>query len=429
MTPEQLAFDRRHLWHPYGSVLAPTPVWPVVGASGSGFTLADGTRMLDAVSSWWCMAHGHNHPQIVAAIREQSERLCQVMFAGLTHEPAVELARLLLSQAPAGLEQVFYVDSGSVSVECAAKLAVQYQAARGCPRRTRLAALRGGYHGDTTGAMALSDPEGMHTAYAPLLPRHFFAPRPPVPFAGPWEEAAFAGMAELLERHGDEIAAVIVEPVFQGANAMWFYHPEYLRVLRRACDHYGILLIFDEVATGFGRLGRFFAADFCGVAPDIMCVGKALTGGALPLAAVLVSQATAAAVCAVPPGNFMHGPTFMANPLACAAGCASLRLFASYDWQGNVARIESELSQGLRPLQELPGVRAVRVLGAVGVVELARRPDPALVRQVCHARGVWLRPFGPYLYAMPPLITTPAEIERICAVMAELASRCGGGRG
>lgn len=425
MTSEQLEFDRCHLWHPYGSVVTPTSVWPVVAASGSRFQLADGTALIDAVSSWWCMAHGHNHPHITAAIRAQSEQLCQVMFAGLTHAPAVKLARLLLRRAPTGLDKVFYVDSGSVSVECAAKLAVQYQTARGHSGRFRLAALRGGYHGDTTGAMALSDPDGMHTAYAPLLQQHFFAPRPPIAFDAAWDAAGFAGMAELLQQHHEEIAAVIVEPVFQGANAMYFYHPEYLRSLRQACDHYGILLIFDEIATGFGRIGRFFAAEYSGVSPDIMCVGKALTGGALPLAAVLVNGETAETVCAVPPGCFMHGPTFMANPLACAAGCASLQLFDSSDWQGAVQRIEVELRQGLEPLREISAVRAVRVLGAVGVVELSERPDPDEVRRICHASGVWLRPFGPYLYTMPPFITTSEEIAQICLTLRKIALRVG----
>lgn len=424
-TAQLLAFDRAHLWHPYASTTNPPPVNPVVSARGTRITLADGTELIDALSSWWCMCHGHNHPRIVEAINAQLEKFAQVMFAGFTHEPAVRLAQLLLESTPAGMEQVFFADSGSVAVECAAKMAIQYQLAAGRPSRQVLASVRGGYHGDTAGAMALSDPDGMHQMFRGILARHHFAPQPVTPFGGNWDSGDFQPMEELLDRYSDEIAAVILEPVFQGANAMRFYHPQYLRELRRACDERGILLIFDEVATGFGRLGKFFAAEFAGVSPDIMCVGKGLTGGAITLAAVAATGKVAETISSGAPGKFMHGPTFMANPLACAAGCASLELFREYNWQGRVRAIESQLKRELTALRNLPNVRDTRVLGAVGVVELARTPEPEAVQRVVRETGVWLRPFGPWLYTMPPFITEPEEITRIVQAMAKAAAlRC-----
>lgn len=421
-TAQLLAFDRAHLWHPYASTTNPPPVNPVVSARGTHIKLADGSELIDALSSWWCVCHGHNHPRIVEAIDAQLEKFAQVMFAGFTHEPAVRLAQLLLESTPAGMEQVFFADSGSVAVECAAKMAVQYQLAAGRASRQVLATVRGGYHGDTAGAMALSDPDGMHQMFRGILARHYFAPQPVTPFGGNWDPADFRPMEELLDRHGDEIAAVILEPVFQGANAMRFYHPQYLRELRRACDERGILLIFDEVATGFGRLGKFFAAEFAGVSPDIMCVGKGLTGGAITLAAVVATGKVAGTISSGSPGKFMHGPTFMANPLACAAGCASLELFREYNWQGRVRAIESLLKRELSTLRNISNVKEIRVLGAVGVVELARTPDPEAIQRVVRETGVWLRPFGPWLYTMPPFVTPPEEIMRIVQAMAKAAA-------
>lgn len=421
-TAQLLAFDRAHLWHPYASTTNPPPVNPVVSARGTHIKLADGSELIDALSSWWCGCHGHNHPRIVEAIDAQLEKFAQVMFAGFTHEPAVRLAQLLLESTPAGMEQVFFADSGSVAVECAAKMAVQYQLAAGRASRQVLATVRGGYHGDTAGAMALSDPDGMHQMFRGILARHYFAPQPVTPFGGNWDPADFRPMEELLDRHGDEIAAVILEPVFQGANAMRFYHPQYLRELRRACDERGILLIFDEVATGFGRLGKFFAAEFAGVSPDIMCVGKGLTGGAITLAAVVATGKVAGTISSGSPGKFMHGPTFMANPLACAAGCASLELFREYNWQGRVRAIESLLKRELSTLRNISNVKEIRVLGAVGVVELARTPDPEAIQRVVRETGVWLRPFGPWLYTMPPFVTPPEEIMRIVQAMAKAAA-------
>jgi len=417
---ELLAFDRKHLWHPYASISAPPPVNLAVAAKGTRIRLDDGLELIDGISSWWCMAHGHNHPAIMAAIREQTEKVAQVMFAGFTHEPAIELAAELVKHTPAGVDRVFYADSGSVAVECAAKMAIQYQYAAGRPERRRLAALRGGYHGDTAGAMALCDPEGMHKVFGDYLREHVFLPQPRIPFDGEWDDAEFAPMLELLDRHCHELAGLFIEPVFQGGNAMRFYHPMYLKRLREACTERGILLILDEIATGFGRIGRYFAGEYAGITPDIMCVGKGLTGGAITLAAAVASGHVAETISDTPPGKFMHGPTFMANPLACAAGVASLRLFESYDWKAKVDAIETQLKRELEPYRNHSNVTDVRVLGAIGVVELKTPPTPERVQQLVRETGVWLRPFGPWLYAMPSFVTPPEEITAITRAMGRM---------
>lgn len=422
MSPEEkLAVDRQHVWHPYASVVTPPPVNLAVAARGTQIRLVDGTELIDAVSSWWCVAHGHNHPDIVSAIKTQAERMTHVMFAGFTHDPAIELAQALVKQLPAGLEKIFFADSGSIAVECAAKMAVQYQVARGHVKRCRLAALKGGYHGDTLGAMALSDPNGMHTLFKGMLPLHFFAEQPKIRFGEAWDDSDFESMRLLLEQQGDQIAAVIVEPIFQGGNAMWFYHPQYLRKLRKACDAQGILLIFDEIATGFGRTGKRFALEHAGVVPDIMTVGKILTGGSISLAAAITTQHVAETLCGGPAGAFMHGPTYMANPIACAAGCAALRVMETYDWQAAVLRIEQELKDQLAPCRDCANVKDVRVLGAIGVLELHEMPSPERVQSVVRETGVWLRPFDRFVYTMPPFVTTAAEITRITQAMRRLA--------
>lgn len=415
-----LELDRKNVWHPYASMTQPPPVRLAVSASGTRIVLADGSSLIDALSSWWCVAHGHNHPAIMDAVRRQSEKLSQVMFAGFTHEPAIRLAETLKRLSPGHLGNVFFADSGSVAVECAMKLAIQYQFAAGKPKRTRLAALAGGYHGDTTGAMSLSDPDGMHAMFRNILPRHVFLPKPAIPFGGSWDDAAFEPYEKLLDEHADELAAVIAEPVFQGANAMNFYHPEYLKKLRRACTERGILLILDEIATCFGRTGRLFAANYADVAPDILCVGKALTGGAITLSAVLSSDAVAQTVSDTPPGKFMHGPTFMANPLACAAANASLALFESGYWKTETPRIERTLQLELEPYRAHENVKDVRVLGAVGVIEVKNLPAPERVSEIVRETGVWLRPFGNWIYTMPPLVTPDAELRRIAAAMGRL---------
>ena len=417
-----LDYDRTHIWHPYASLGNPPPVQFAKAASGVAIELADGRKLVDAVSSWWCVAHGHNHPAIVEAIRRQSERLCHVMFGGFTHDPAIELAEKLAAFAPTGLDRVFFADSGSISVEVAAKMAVQYQNALGHPERNKLVALKGGYHGDTSLCMALSDPDGMHTLFRGIMTKHFFAEKPTIPTWGTWNSVDVESLRQVVDAHGDEIAAVICEPIFQAANAMNFYHAEYLREMRRICDERGILLIFDEIAAGCYRTGPRWAHSRADVTPDIMTVGKALTGGHLTLAATLASRKVADAISAGSPSAFMHGPTYMANPLACAAACASLELFAQSDYAAKVARIERQFRDGLEPVRGKPNVRDVRVLGAAGVVEVGRLPATADIARVIRAHGVWLRPFCNFIYAMPPLVSDEGTIDRIVGALTDLAS-------
>ena len=419
MTP--LQFDAKHIWHPYAA-LGKAEVLHAKSASGLEIELADGSRLVDAVSSWWCVAHGHNHPAMVEAVRRQSEKMCHVMFGGFTHDPAVELAEKLAGIAPPGLDRVFFADSGSISVEVAAKMAVQYQNALGRPERNRLVALKGGYHGDTSLCMAISDPDGMHTLFKGIMTRHFFADKPSVPLGGEWEASAADSLERVFEEHGGEIAALVCEPVFQAANAMNFYHPEYLRRMRELCDRHGALLVFDEIAAGFHRTGPLWAHSRAGIEPDIMTVGKALTGGHMTLAATLASAKVADAISNGRPSAFMHGPTYMANPLACAAACASLDLFAAGGYEANVKRIERIFAARLEPLRALPNVRDVRVAGAAGVVEVERLPARSDIMRVVRGHGIWLRPFANFIYAMPPLVTDEGTAERICAAMADLAS-------
>ena len=407
-----LAFDRAHIWHPYASVANPPPVRFVKEAHGVNLVLHDGSTLVDAVSSWWCVAHGHSHPHIVEAMRRQAERLSHVMFGGLTHEPAIALAERLVQLTPPGLDRVFFADSGSISVEVAAKMAVQYQHARGFPRKGKLVALLGGYHGDTCCAMALSDPDGMHSLFRSIMPQHSFA-----------DPLDFSSLARVVEEHEDEIAGVICEPYFQAANAMRFYSPDYLRKMRALCDEKGLLLIFDEIAAGFHRTGPRWAHARACVSPDILCVGKALTGGHVTLAATVASARVAETISSGSPGAFMHGPTYMANPIACAAGLASLDLFAQSDYVAAVARIEGELQEGLAPCRAMPNVADVRVSGAVGIVEVKTAlPAQADIDRVITRHGVWLRPFSRYIYTMPPLVSDTAANGRITAAMRELAS-------
>jgi adenosylmethionine-8-amino-7-oxononanoate aminotransferase len=422
---ELLALDAERVWHPYGALPAAMPSLPVVSAQGVRLRLADGRELIDGMSSWWCAIHGYGHPALDAAVREQLDRMAHVMFGGLTHEPAVRLAQRLTELAPGGLERVFFADSGSVSVEVAIKLAMQYQRARGESGRTRLMAVRGGYHGDTTGAMAVCDPVGgMHAMFAGVLAQHVFAARPPDGFGAPLEEAWAEEVRALAARHAGELAAVIAEPVVQGAGGMRFHSPACVRLLREVCDEHGMLLILDEIATGFGRSGELFACDHAGVVPDVMCVGKALTGGYMTLAATLCSGAVAATVSGGEGGGLMHGPTFMANPLACAVALASLELLADESWRGRVAGIEAGLREGLAPARELAGVRDVRVLGAIGVIELEQPVDVAAATAAAVERGVWLRPFRELVYAMPPYVTTGEDLAAVtCAMVA--AARAG----
>jgi len=406
---------------------AAAPALVVESAQGIHLTLADGRRVIDAMSSWWCACHGHRHPHIQAAVAEQLERMPHVMFGGLTHEPAVRLAERLVAMTPDGLEHVFFADSGSVSVEVAIKMALQAaRARRAGAAPTRLLALRGGYHGDTLGAMSLCDPVGgMHHLFAGALPQHRFAERPPPGFGAQVDPAWVAGVQTLLDRHAPELAAVIVEPVVQGAGGMWFWSAAYLPVLRELCDRYGVLLVFDEIATGFGRTGELFAADHVGVTPDIMCVGKALTGGTMTLAAALCTPAVARAIGDGEGGALMHGPTFMANPLACAAALASTDLMLDGSWRGRVAGIERGLRDGLEDARGTEGVADVRVLGAIGVVQLDGPVDVPAATAAALAEGVWLRPFRDLVYTMPPFTCGPEAVATITrAVVA--AARAGG---
>ncbi len=420
-----LALDREHVWHPYGALPAALPALPVASAQGVRLRLADGRELIDGMSSWWCAVHGYRHPALDKAIREQLERMAHVMFGGLTHEPAVQLARRLVEISPAGLERVFFADSGSVAVEVAIKMALQYQRAAGRPGRRRLLTVRGGYHGDTFGAMAVCDPVGgMHSLFTGTLPEHLFADRPPDGFDAPCDERweRWAGQVRALaERHGEELAAVIVEPVVQGAGGMRFHSPRCVSLLREVCDEHGLLLIADEIATGFGRTGTLFACEHAGVSPDVMCVGKALTGGYMTLAATLCTPAVAATISAGEGGGLMHGPTFMANPLACAVALASLDLLASGEWREQVARIERALGEALQPARELPGVADVRVLGAIGVVQLDRDVDVAAATAAAVARGVWLRPFRDLIYMMPPYVIRDDDLAVLGAAVCAAA--------
>ncbi len=413
-----LAFEGTHVWHPYAPLQGAHPPIPVRSAHGVILTLEDGRELIDGMSSWWAAIHGYNHPVLNAAARAQLEAMAHVMFGGLTHRPAAELAARLVEITPAPLQSVFFCDSGSVSVEVAIKLAIQYWHARRRPGKQRLLSVRSGYHGDTTGAMAVCDPEtGMHHLFTSILPQHLFAPAPTCRCDAEWNDADIAPFRELIERHRGELAAVILEPIVQGAGGMRVYAAEYLRRVRALCDECEVLLILDEIATGFGRTGTLFACEQAGIAPDIMCLGKALTGGYLTLAAVLTTTEVSSTLSKNPPGAFMHGPTFMANPLACAVASASIDLLLASPWQERVAAIEAACRRHLEECRQWPGVADVRVKGAIGVIEMQRPVNlPALTARFVE-RGIWLRPFGRLVYLMPPYLIGGDDLEQLLDAM------------
>ena len=412
-----LRFDREHVWHPYAPALGAMQAREAVDTKGGRIVLRGGESLVDGMASWWCAVHGYRHPDLMRALHRQAGRMPHVMFGGLTHEPAVELARKLLDMTPPGLDRVFFSDSGSVAVEVAIKMAVQYQRAMGRPERSRLLTVRGGYHGDTFGAMSVCDPEnGMHADFGGILPRQLFASRPSCRFGTEYDPASAESFETLLERRAGEVAAVILEPVLQGAGGMWMYHPEFLRRAAELCRVHGCLLILDEIATGFGRTGRLFACEWAGVRPDILCLGKALTGGVMSMAATLATKEVAEGISRWG-GVLMHGPTFMGNPLACAVAGASLDLLAGGGWKSDVARIERAFRHGLESCRDVPGIADARVLGAVGVLETERPVNVEKLQDYFVRRGIWLRPFGRLIYAMPPYVISDADLDLLVRAM------------
>ncbi|ELA9081841.1 adenosylmethionine--8-amino-7-oxononanoate transaminase [Vibrio alginolyticus] len=408
-----LAFDRQHIWHPYTSTLTPLTCYPVASANGVHIKLEDGTELVDGMSSWWSTIHGYNHPHLNQAAHQQIDKVSHVMFGGITHQPAISLCKKLLSLAPSNLEHVFLADSGSVAVEVSLKMALQYWHAKG-ERRPKFLTLRHGYHGDTFAAMSVTDPDNsMHSLYKGFLPEHIFAESPTCGYWDEWKPEDLTDFEHKIETQHQELAAVILEPIVQGAGGMRIYHPEFLKGVRRLCDKYGLLLIADEIATGFGRTGKLFACEHADIQPDILCVGKALTGGYMTLSATLASKHVADTVCGGDAGCFMHGPTFMGNPLACAVATASLELIEQGDWKQQTQQIETLFSELLPKLEEHELVKNTRWLGAIGVVETLRPVNMETIQALFVEHGVWIRPFGKLIYMMPPFISKPEDIEKL----------------
>ena len=413
--------DQNHIWHPYSAMDSDLPVYEVESAKGVRLKLKDGRELIDGMSSWWCMIHGYNHPQMNAALEQQIKKVSHVMFGGLTHEPAIELTKKIIEITPEKLQKVFYSDSGSVAVEVAMKMAIQYWHAKNQSEKQRFVSLRSAYHGDTFAAMSVSDPEtGMHRLFKDIIPHQIFIQQPVSRFEESCNKDELNELEQLLKNHADEIAALIVEPIVQGAGGMWFYSPDYLKKAKVLCDKFNVLLIFDEIATGFGRTGKLFACEHADISPDIMCIGKALTGGYLSLAATLTTDEISNTIDNAEPGVFMHGPTFMANPLACTAALTSINLLLESNWQESINKIQKQMEQGLKVCNTFETVKEVRVLGAIGVVEMKQSVDMKKITEAFIDAGVWLRPFGKLVYLMPPFIINNKDLDKLINAVVDI---------